>query len=82
LEPRVFRELVAREKIPHTRLGKRVVARVEDVLAALDRLAVAPAPDTAAADPDVDDNDEPADVDALLARVGWRRRVGARGVGQ
>jgi hypothetical protein len=35
LEPRVFRELVAREQIPHAVVGRRIVCRVEDVISAL-----------------------------------------------
>lgn len=39
LEPRVYRELVTRARIPHATIGRRVVTRVDDVLAALDRMA-------------------------------------------
>jgi hypothetical protein len=69
LEPRCFRELLAREKIAHARIGRRVVARLEAVLAAVDRLssegASAPpggsAPDTL---------DEEPSADQILARIG------------
>lgn len=43
LEPRAFREAVARLKIPHAMLGRRMVVRVADFLAALDRVAAASA---------------------------------------
>jgi hypothetical protein len=39
LEPRAYRELVTRWRVPHARIGRRVVARVEDVLAAFDRVS-------------------------------------------
>ena len=70
LEPRVYRELVVRERIPHARLGRRIVARIEDVLVAVDRLAGADAVDAPEAD-DVDD--QPETVDAVLAALGRER---------
>ncbi len=39
LEPRAYRELVTRFRVPHARIGRRIVARVEDVLAAFDRIS-------------------------------------------
>lgn len=66
LEPRQFRELVASAKVPHTRLGHRVVCRVEDVLAALERLR-GDSPSAANADDDGD-----VDVDDILQLVGRR----------
>jgi len=68
LEPRVFRQLLISAKIPHARIGRRVVARADLVLAALDRLAGDDAPADAA----------PATrpsggADAVLARIGRQR---------
>jgi hypothetical protein len=54
LEPRSFRVLVASCGVRHVRVGRRLLARVDDILAALDAMAVeqgtggageAPAPD-------------------------------------
>jgi len=69
LEPRAFREWVAREHIPAVRIGKRLLVRLQDALAVLDRAsgrdASQPAPE------------EPASaggVDRVLALVGRSRR--------
>jgi hypothetical protein len=35
LEPRCFRSLVSSRKVPHAVVGRRIVARIDDVLAAL-----------------------------------------------
>lgn len=64
LEPRVFRELCVREEIPIVRLGRRVLARVEDVEAALVRLAGQAV--------DVED-ERPRGAGAVLALVGRQR---------
>ncbi|HXX68100.1 MAG TPA: hypothetical protein VEK07_13000 [Polyangiaceae bacterium] len=71
LEPRHFRELLRAERIPHAVVGRRVIARIEHVLAVVDRLAEGSSLATGA--PGQED-DEPS-ADALLARIG-RRRVG------
>ena len=39
LEPRQFRELVAREAIAHARVGHRMIVRLDVFLEALDRMA-------------------------------------------
>jgi hypothetical protein len=71
IEPRAYRAFVVRERIPHARLGRRIVARIEDILAALDRLAgkieppVAPFPDEEA--------EQPETADAVLALLGRKR---------
>ena len=78
IEPRVFRELLVRESVSHARLGRRVVARVEDVLAALDRLAVAPGDEFGTRVPKADgveDDDVPDTVDGVLRKLG-KERVG------
>jgi hypothetical protein len=70
LEPRAYRELVSRLHVPHARIGRRVVARVDDVLAAFDRIARADGavePEAPAADFDT--------ADDVLRRLG-RRRAG------
>jgi hypothetical protein len=64
LEPRSYRELLMREAVPHARLGHRVVARVEDVLEALDRIAGRGGEAVA----------EPSGTDRILARIGRTRR--------
>jgi hypothetical protein len=72
LEPRTFREWVAREGIPAARIGKRVVVRLQDALAALDRASgraegsPSPAPEETA---DADG------VDRVLRLVGRTRRT-------
>jgi hypothetical protein len=79
LEERAYRELVARERVPHALVGRRVVARVEDVLAALDRIARRQAGSEVA-----DQDSEPAPsgrttgADRILARIGRVRSGGAR----
>jgi hypothetical protein len=70
LEPRVYRELIARERVPHARVGRRVVARVEDVLVALDRLAAKG--DDALAN-EAPATPQPRGVDRVLALVGRAR---------
>lgn len=73
LEPRVFRGLLARQQVPHARLGKRVIARVEDVLAAIDRLASKGAADDGNEAAPAEDVEPTAD--AILARIGRSRAV-------
>jgi hypothetical protein len=73
LEPRVYRDLVARLRIRHARLGRRVIARVEDVLAALDRIAEAHDAMPEASPEPVGDEPEPETVDQVLRRQGRRR---------
>jgi len=73
LEGREFRDLLVREHVPHARRGQRVIARVEDVLLVVDRLASAssgPAP--ASTEPSTADDGGPG-VDGILARIGLRR---------
>jgi len=72
LEPRVFRELLASQRIPHARHGRRVIARVDLVLAAIDRMSSAN--DTSpSATPLEDDDGGLGGVDAILARIGRKR---------
>lgn len=68
LEPRVFRDLLVKWNVRHAVLGRRVIASVADVLAAIDRAAVKDA-----ADEEVVDDGEPSSVASLLARLGRRR---------
>lgn len=78
LEPRPYRELLARERVPHAKIGRRVVARIEDVLEALDRLRIAQADASAHAgvrDEEEHEADEPSSVADVLARLGRGRRV-------
>lgn len=68
LEPRVFRAWLMAANVPHAHIGRRVVARVDDVLAALRN---APAPTAA---PEADDEDAvPTTADDVLAALGMRR---------
>lgn len=74
LEPRVFRELVARLRIRHATIGRRVIASVADVLAALERAAVDD--DAHLIEHDgADEHDAPGSVDELLARLGRKHRT-------
>jgi hypothetical protein len=72
-EPRPFREFLVRERVPHARVGRHVVARIEHVLVALDRLAARREEPAVAATSEADD--EPT-ADKILARIGRVR--GAR----
>ena len=67
LEPRHFRELLRVEDIPHAVVGRRVIARVEHVLSAIDRLAASGATEVPASEA-VDDAEPSADE--ILARIG------------
>lgn len=73
LEARQFRELVAREEIPHVRIGRRLVVRTEAFLAALERLETAP-PASGVELLDDDEDDQPTSADAVLASLGRVRR--------
>jgi hypothetical protein len=83
LEPRVFRELVVDARIPHARIGRgkdrsghRVIVRVEDMLAAIDRIARrGDVGDEAPADSG-DETPTPtvSGVDRVLALIGRERR--------
>lgn len=68
MSARAFRDAVARQRIPHVRIGARVVVLVAD----LGELARAPARDDASGVLPRDDDAE-LDVDAVLASVGRRR---------
>lgn len=68
LDPRVFRDWLASANVPHARIGRRVVACVDDVLAAMRDTRT---PD-ALGEPD-DKDDGPATADDVLARLGMRR---------
>ena len=68
LEPRVFRDLLVREGIQHAKIGRRVVARLEHVLAEIDRLATQATDATSA--PVDDEQDE---ADNILAMLGRKR---------
>lgn len=68
IEARPFREWLVAANVPHTRRGKRVIALVADVVAALERSSVS--------EPNDDGHEmhgAPRSVDALLARIGHRR---------
>ncbi len=75
LEPRVYRELVTRVRIPHATIGRRIVARVDDMLAALDRMAegAAATPTTPAGDDGGGASERGPTADEILARIGRRR---------
>jgi hypothetical protein len=75
LEPRVFRWLLAHRHVRHEVLGRRVVARVDDVLEALGL------GDVAGAELEAVENDKPSlaprpqtGADRILARIGRVRR--------
>jgi hypothetical protein len=69
LEAWQFRELVKAERIPHARLGQRVIAKVEDVVVAVEQLGKrqsgAPANDDAPAP-----STSGRTADGILARMG------------
>lgn len=82
LEPRVFRELVAARRIRHAVVGRRLVARVDDVLEALGL------GDASSLDDERGESERPsastvasaprrAGVDAILARIGRTTRRAA-----
>jgi hypothetical protein len=75
LEPRTFRELVARLGVPHVTLGRRIVVPVAAMLEALEGAAVDPAPRSGAAERDAADDDGEVSVDGILAELGRRRRA-------
>jgi hypothetical protein len=62
LEPRVFRELVARERIPHAVIGRRIVVAAQDVLDALGRIAARPV------EAEVDEETEPVPTASDMLR--------------
>lgn len=69
IEARPFREWLVAANVPHTRRGKRVIALVADVVAALERSSMG--------EPTEDGQDvheAPRSVDALLARIGRQRK--------
>jgi hypothetical protein len=70
LDARPFRDFLRAERIPHAVLGRRVVARLEHVLAAVDRLA---ATGEAAPLDNAERGDAEPTADAILARIGRRR---------
>lgn len=74
LDGRPYRELLDRENVPHAHIGKRVVARLEHVLEAIDRIAAR----TEHAKP-LEATPEPArTADDVLARIGRVRRAPER----
>lgn len=73
LEPRAFRELVVRLHIRHVRIGRRVLATVADVLAALDGAASADQ-EQAPVVPDGSADGDLASVDDFLGAIGRKRR--------
>ena len=78
LEPRQFREFLRRANVPYAVAGRRVLARIEHVVAAIDRLAARePIAETDAETSDVEPN-----ADEILARIGRRRTAAcaAKGV--
>jgi hypothetical protein len=68
LEPRAFREFLVERSVPHVRLGRRVVARVDDVLEALGLAAV-----TTEAGELATVVDDESSADDVLARIGRKR---------
>jgi len=74
LEPRAFRELVTRRKIPHVRIGDRVVVLASEFEKFIERASSEPSEQSEPIDVD----DSPSSVDAVLARLGRRRVAGAR----
>jgi len=80
LEPRAFRELVIDHHVRHARVGRgvgrRIIARLEDVLAVLDRLADDAAPAEDAPAPEEPSATSSDGVDGVLAMIGRRRRTG------
>ena len=73
LEPRAYRAWLAAAGIPHARIGRRVVARVDDVLAAVTRLASTTTTNVVEHDDDDEADDQPETADDVLARLGLRR---------
>lgn len=67
LDPRAFRELVRKNKIPHVVAGHRMLVRARDLVA----LVVRGEPVSASEPPDDDD----LSADEILARSGYRRRA-------
>jgi hypothetical protein len=80
LESRHYREFLVKNQVPFVRAGQRVIAKVADVVAALDRLAIVQGTATAIAPADDDDTEHAAEEsagDRLLRRLG-RVREGGR----
>jgi hypothetical protein len=73
LEPRTFREFIAQHRVRHARVGRRIVARVDDVLGALDGLSAAPI--TTEATKCTEEDWQPQTADEVLARLGLRRII-------
>jgi hypothetical protein len=75
LEPRVYRELVSRGRIRHATIGRRIVTRVDDVLAALDRMAegTVTTPTILSGDDAEGVPERGPTADEILARIGRRR---------
>ncbi len=75
LEAWQFRQLVKDERIPHARVGQRVIAKVEDVVSAVEQLAK-----RQSGAPANDDPLAPATsgrtADGILARMGRVRTTG------
>ena len=67
LDGRPFRDFLRAAKIPHAIVGRRVLARLELVVEAVDRLAATGSTET----PETSE-DEP-NAEAILARIGRRR---------
>lgn len=74
LLPEQYRALLRRHpEVPRTVLGRRVLVRVDVLLALLDRLS-SQTPADATTAPAVDD-DSPMTADAVLSALGMRRRT-------
>jgi hypothetical protein len=69
LEPRQFRDFLRIARVPHATAGQRVIARIDAVLAAIDRLAES----SRGTDGKPDAEDDEPTADAILARIGRRR---------
>jgi hypothetical protein len=69
IEPRVFREWLVSAAVPFIRIGRRVIARADHVLAAL----AGDAASTATPGDVEDDDSQPTSEAEVLAAIGLRR---------
>lgn len=75
LDGPAFRRFLVAYEIPHVKVGRRVVALATAITEALDRLAN----DVPAVESGFRANDQPEDVDAVLAVIGRRSAAGRGG---
>lgn len=79
LDPPTFRPFLKSQGIPHVHIGRRVIARVDDVLAAISRLSEARAPaDGAPASETSSKNAAELELE-VLEQLGLRPRRAAAG---